>query len=204
MESGDCFQHLKSSVLSVFPVDHDPLTELLKIFSLTTVSKNDFFSRAGDYSSSFAFICNGIMQSHYINHTNNEVIKNLYGDYMFVLPLPSFLYRKPSYLNYKAVTSIDLLQAKYSKLEELTIKHQTVSKFARALIDREWIVNRELYEAGFYIYNSQTRFNIFIEKYGKYIGLLEPALISSYLQIPIKQVVKFIDEIKPSESDGNQ
>ena len=99
MESGDCFQHLKSSILSVFPVDNTSLTELIDIFTPVTISKNDFFTKAGDYSSSFAYVCSGVMQSNYIGHTNNEVIKNLFIGNMFVLPLPSFIYRKPSYFS---------------------------------------------------------------------------------------------------------
>jgi hypothetical protein len=201
MESGDCFQHLKRSILSIFPLDNLSLTELIEIFSPAKILKNDFFSKAGNYSSSFAFICNGIMQSHYDGHADHEIIKNLFVDNMFVIPLPSFLYRKPSYLNYKAVTDINLLQAKFNKLEELALKYTAVNKFVKILIDREWIIKRELHESSLYIYNNQTRFRIFVETYHPYLEFLEPALISSYLQIPVKQVEKFIKAIKPSGKD---
>jgi hypothetical protein len=192
MESGDCLQHLKSSILSIFPIDHISLNELLDIFTFTTLSSDEFLSKAGDYSSSFGFICKGIMLSYYNGHTNEKVVKNVFADHMFVIPLPSFIYRKPSYLNYKAVSEVVLLQAKFSKLEELSLKHAGIYKFSRTLIDREWIVNREIHESTFHIYNNHTRFELFMDKFGKYITLIEPAIISSFLQIPLKQVEKFI------------
>lgn len=194
MESGDCFQHLKNSILSVFPVDHSSLTELLDIFIPVTLPSGAFFSKAGDYSSSFGFICRGAMKSYYTGHSNQEITKNLFADHNFVIPLPSFIYRKPSYLNFQAITEVEILQAKFSKLEELTLKYPSVNKFTRTLIDREWIVNRELQESGFHIYNFHTRFKLFLERYNKHIHLFNPETIASLLQIPLKQIEKLLKE----------
>jgi hypothetical protein len=196
MVQSDCLEHLKLSILSLVPMDNHSLADLLNIFVPATVQKNDYLCNAGDYSVHFAFICKGAMQSYYLDHLNHVWVKNYFIDNMFVIPLPSFIYRKPSFLNYKAISQVDLLVAKYSKLEELTIKEPSVSKFTRLLIDREWIVNKELYESGLHIYNNHTRFRIFFEKYHAYIDIMEPELISSFLHIPVKQVDKYIQEMK--------
>jgi hypothetical protein len=201
MEKGDCFEHLKRSILSVVPIDNHSLSDLLDIFIPVTIAKDDYLCKAGDYSVFFAFVCKGAIQAFYPDHSNHVSVKSFFIDNMFVIPLPSFIYRKPSYLNYKAITEINLLQAKFSKLEELTLKLPGVARFVKLLIDREWIVNKELYESGLHIYNNHTRFRIFFEKYQSYLNILEPELISSYLNIPVKQIEKFIHEIKPAFED---
>jgi hypothetical protein len=194
METDNCFQDFRNAIHSISPLSEKSLSVFLGIFSQSTIRKDEFFVKSGDYSKYFAFICRGIIRSYYDKNYKNEETNNLFIDHMFVLPLPSFIYRGPSYLNYQALTDISYFTAKYSDLEDLSLHQPVIYKFIRILIDREWIINRELHESGLHIYNEHTRFRIFSEKFSSYLSVIDPSIISSYLQVPLKQVEKFIKE----------
>lgn len=135
MEADNCFQNLRKYILSTFSVNDNSLSELMEIFSETRISRRDFFGKEGDYSMNLAFICRGIFRSFYYDMKKNEVVKGFFCDDMFIVPLPPFIYRKPAYLNYQALTDTIVMQAKYSELEHLMRKHKSVNLFVRKLID---------------------------------------------------------------------
>jgi hypothetical protein len=194
MENESCLQNLRKFILSVCSVSEKSLSDLLEIFSPGVVQKNDFFSSAGDYSTRLAFICQGLVRSFYVDLKGHELVKGFFSDNMFILPLPAYIYRKPTFINYQGLVDTKILYAKYSDLELLARKQRSIDRFVRQLIDREWIINKELHESGLYIYNAQTRYRIFASKFSKYLSSINPEFISSFLQIPLKQVIRFLHE----------
>jgi hypothetical protein len=196
MENQSCLLNLRKFILSVCSVSEKSLSDLLETFSPGIVKKDDFFSSAGDYSTRLAFICQGLVRSFYVDLKGHELIKGFFSDNMFIMPLPAYIYRKPTFINYQSLVDTEILYAKYIDLEMLTRKHRSIDKFTRRLVDREWIINKEIHESGLYIYNAQTRYRIFASKFPKYLSSINPEFISSFLQIPLKQVIRFLQEGK--------
>ena len=199
MESGESMSDLRKAVLSIGPVEETALIHLLDIFSLKTLEPGEIFARGGEYSSHFAFIQKGIIKSFYKDLKGHDYIKGFFVDQMFVLPLPSFLYRKPTYLNFMALAHSEIFQANYFDLEEIIGKYPGVRRFVHKLVENEWILNRELHEAGLYIYNTASRYRIFASQYGNFQYEIPPEDIASFLNIPVKQVIKLRNEFLTSD-----
>ena len=201
METSSCFNLLRRSVLASIPLSERAITELLKQFTLTEIQADTLFCKAGEYHSSFAFVCQGILIAFYQDSAEKIHVKSFFPQHRFLLPLPSFIYRSPVFINYKAITSCKLLVAKYSGIESLFKTYPQVQNLLRQLIDKEWIIDRVNYEAALFNYNTATRYRLLNEFLGSDISLVPSEFVASYLQISIKQLDKYIARNQSSRSD---
>jgi hypothetical protein len=192
MDKVSCNELLRKAALAISPVHDKPLTELLQLTVFENVSAGTYFCQAGDYSQYLAFICQGLFRSFYRDTRKNEYTTGFYADHMFMLPLPAFLYRKPNFQFFQALKDSTILKIKYPDIEALARKHPSVYAFLRTLIDREWIIKKELLIAGKYVYNPQTRYQLFMEQFREQVSQIPVAYISSYLDIPEKQLMKLM------------
>lgn len=188
-------ENLRRAIRLSSNLDESSLSKVTKLFSAFSLQTNDYLLSAGEYPLYLAFVEKGIIVSYYTNLQEYRVIRGIYIPGVFVLPLPSFIYRKPSFMTFQAITGTFILRAKYADLQKLEKTNQTIHVFLKALIDQEWIINRELHDAGLHVYNHQTRYGLFHNKYKQYISQIPAEIIASYLNIPVKQLEKIQHQI---------
>ena len=196
MDPEASMENLRNGVLLTASMSEKSLSEFLTLFSAFTLHPDDFFLRAGEYPLYLAFIEKGIVYAYYTDIQGKKIVKGIFTPGMFVLPMPSFIFRNPSFMSFQGVNETIGFRSKYSDLQMLSKTNGTVQSFLRLLIDREWIVNRELHDAGLHVYNYQSRFGLFREKYKDIVHLIPADIIASYLDIPLKQLEKLRAQIK--------
>ncbi len=191
MPSSACGNDLRNFILSVSPVHEGALTHLLDAFSSVSMPANSFLSESGDYPSHMIYLCQGLVYSFYSDTRGTEHVRQIFAPHEIVMPMPSFLYRKPAFLNFRAITSCQVLRIRYSVLEELMQKHSSVRDFVRVLIEKEWIVGKSLAEASVFIYNVRTRYDMIKTRLGEHFAQIPPAILASVLQISEKQLSRY-------------
>ena len=191
MGKEESLEYLRRAVYLLAALNERSFSELQKLFTFRLLQRNEFFLRTGEYPLSLAFIDTGVVKSYYSDQQGREIIRGIFVPGMFAMPLPAFIYRKPSFLNFRAVTPVTLLLAKFSDIQALANSDHSIRSFIRLLIDREWIINHELHDAGLYVYNHQTRYALFRARYESYISQIPDELIASFLNIPLKQLERF-------------
>lgn len=194
MDSNTWINHFRQAILANSPVHEKALTALQEVIIPENIKANDYFSKAGDYSLFFAYIGKGLFRSYYRDNKDKEHCTGFFSQNMFMLPLPSFLYRKPAFQFFQAIQDASIIKIKYADIEQLARKHPSLNDFLRTIIDREWIIKKELALASKYIYNHHTRFQLFLEQFRKQLAYIPVKYISSYLNIPEKQLGKFIEQ----------
>jgi CRP-like cAMP-binding protein len=196
MDIGNCQDHLRKAILAISPVHEKAWHTIQKFIIPENIPANKYFCKAGDYSMYFSYICHGLFRSYYRDINNKEHCTGFYCNQMFMLPLPAFLYRKPAFQFFQAIQDSTIVKIKYAEIENLARKQSSVNDFLRTLIDREWIIKKELMLASKHIYNQQTRFQLFQEQYQTYVSHIPLEYISSYLNIPEKNLLKMIQQQK--------
>ena len=194
MGNEDSLENLRKTILLSTALNERSLSELQKLFTLNLMQENDFFLRSGEYPVHFAFVHQGVIKSFVTDQKGREIIRGFFVPGMFALPLPAFIYRKPSFLSFQAVTPCTILIAKYSDIQALAQNDHSIHLLVRLLIEKEWIVNRELHDAGLYVYNSQTRYRLFREKYRTFIDQIPDRLVGSFLNIPLNTLERIRKE----------
>lgn len=193
MDIESCQEHIRKAILAISPVHEKALIDLQKLFIYEKINANEFFCKAGDYSLYFAYVCKGFFRSYYRDPHEKEHCTSIFAKSMFMLPLPSFLYRKPTFQFFQAIQESIIIKIKYAEIENFSRKESSVNDFLRALIDREWIIKKELSLSGKYIYNHRTRYNLFHEQFQDQVSSIPIEYISSYLSIPEKQLKKLME-----------
>lgn len=192
MNIGNCQEHLRKAILAISPVHEKALNDIQQLLIPETIPANEYFCKAGDYSLYFTYICHGLFRSYYRDSENKEHCTGFYCNHMFMLPLPAFLYRKPAFQFFQAIQDSTIIKMKYAEIENLARKQSSVLDFLRTLIDREWIIKKELTLAAKYIYNNETKYQLFLEQFQEQASQIPVEYISSYLNIPEKQLRKLI------------
>ena len=200
MDIDSCQEHLRKAILAISPVHKKALIDILQLLIPEKIAANEYFCKAGDYSLYFAYVCQGFFRSYYRDARNAEHCTGFYSHHMFMLPLPAFLYRKPTFQFFHAIQDSTIIKIKYADIENLARKQSSVYEFLRTLIDREWIIKKELILAEKYIYNHQTRYQLFSEQFQEQVSQIPTEYISSFLNIPEKQLRKLMD--KENEKAG--
>ena len=191
METDLQIENLRKASLTVYRIHEKALNEFLDHFKPAILQTGDFFCKAGEVHTHMAYITNGICASYYSDEKSRKIVKGFYSRNMFLVPLPPFVSRNPSFLNFEAITELSLLSIKFNHLEELARKHDSIKVFLRSLIEKEWIIHKEEIESSRYKYNSRTRFALLQKQLGKDIDKISNYLLSSYLNIPEKQLIRY-------------
>ncbi len=196
MDPEASLENLRKIILLTSSLNERSLSELLKLFTFQGLKQEEFLLHSGEYPLYLAYIDRGIVYSYYTGLQGEEIIRGIYVTGMFALPLPPFIYRNPSFLTFRAVTDVNLFHARYSDIQALSGANKSVQTFIRTLIEREWIVNRELHDAGLHVYNYQSRYGLFHAKYESYLNRIPLKIVASYLNIPLKQLEKLQQQMK--------
>ena len=104
---------LRKNVLLLAALSERSLNALVKLFTVKTLEKDDFFLRAGEYPLYLAFVEQGVVKSYYTDQRGKHLIRGIYVTGMYVVPLPPFIYRQPSFLTFQAVGNAALFVVKY-------------------------------------------------------------------------------------------
>jgi len=195
MDPEASLENLRKIILLSSSLNEKSLSALLKSFTISGLQPDEFLLRAGEYPLYLAFIESGIVYSYYTNLQGNKIIRGIFVPGMFAMPLPSFVYRKPSFMTFQAITEATIFHAKYSDLLALSRTSTSIQLFLRSLIDREWVVNRELHDAGLHVYNPTSRYEIFHDKYKSFIQHIPVDIMASYLNISTKQLERLQQSI---------
>jgi hypothetical protein len=194
MDANGCYSHLRKTIFSISALNEQSFSKLISVFTPVELEKNSFFCREGMYPLHMGFLCQGLVYSYYqADSTSSKHIRGFFIPGMFLLPLPPFIVRNPSMLNFNALLDTKLLQAKFSELQSLMIADNSIERVINTLVNREWIVNREVFDAGLHLYNVQTRCRLFSEKYRHFISSIPKEDIMSYLQISASQYSNYFE-----------
>lgn len=192
MPTAACEESLRNHILSVSPVHEKSINKLTEAFTPINLPANAFLSMSGEYPSVFGFLCEGIIVSYYTDQQNKKHVMDIFKLHEFVLPMPSYIYRQPAFLNFQALFASRLLQAKYAVVDSLAQQHSSIKLFLRALIDREWIIRKSFNESAAFVYNAHTRFRLVQDRLGEDLNRIPVPVLASFLRIPEKQLSRYL------------
>jgi CRP-like cAMP-binding protein len=192
MAQDECAEMLRKYIVSLNPVHENSLRILVNSFSSFDLGEGQFLTQSGAYPTHFAFVCTGVMHAFYSDLKGKAHTQDFFGPHHFVLPMPSFIQRKPSSLNFQAITPCSLLVLKYTEIETLARNHSSIRDFLRVLIEREWIIRKSMLESSQYFFNVKTRYRMLTERLGNDLNKLPAAHVASFLRVSEKQLSRFI------------
>lgn len=152
------------------------------LFQTHTLSRGEFFIRAGDVPQTIGFVISGILRLYYVDADGNESTKSFCAENSFVAAYSALLLRQSSRLFIQALEDAKLLIADYSAYRSLS-ESQTSLQQLNCKIAEALFIKKERRESAFLLDDAKTRYLSFLEEYPGLEARLKQHHIASYLGI---------------------
>ena len=150
------------------------------LFQIHTLSRGEFFVRAGDVPQTIGFVLSGILHLYYVDPDGNESTKSFCAENSFVAAYSALLMKQPSRLFIQALENTKLLIADYSAYRSLS-KPQVGLQQLNCKIAELLFIKKERRESALLLDDAKTRYLGFLEEYPELEARLKQHHIASYL-----------------------
>lgn len=171
------------TILPFHPLSKVAQQAFLDLFSPLSISKGDYFAQESQYTSRLGFVVSGILRAYYADQNGKEYNKTFFPERTFVTSLAAVLLRQPGYLNFDALTDVQLWVADYYEMTALFEPHREIETLVRKFIEYEWVIKKELRELRLVLNNAEERYLFFRQEYPGLEDRIPQYHIASHLGI---------------------
>jgi CRP-like cAMP-binding protein len=165
---------------SLIDLTESEATQAVGLFQTQSLSRSDFFIRAGDTPQTIGFVISGILRLYYVDSDGNEAIKSFCAENSFVAAYSALLLGQPSRLFIQALEDTRLLMIDYSAYRSLS-ESQASWQQLNCKIAESLFIKKERRESALLLDDAKTRYLNFLEEYPGLNERLKQHYIASYL-----------------------
>ncbi len=178
----EAYKKLKALFISISPMSDDTWLAIESIFSPRSYQKKTYLAEMGDYPNELAFVVSGSFRAFYRNHEGNEYNKTFFETGSLVVPLTALITGSENKINLQALEPSFCLIANYNQLISLYDNHPSLERFARRIIEFEWI-KKEDREIRLVLNNAEERYERFLIDHPTLESRIPQYHIASFLGI---------------------
>ena len=178
----EALQALKVLFTAFSPLREETWQVVKTKFKLRAFPKNSYLAEVGDYPEELAFVVSGCFRAFYRNHEGNEYNKTFFEAGTMVGPLAALISKNENRINLQALEPSVGLVVHYDQLVLLFDDHSGLERFARKIIEFEWIKKEER-EIRLVLNNAEERYEQFLVDHPTLESRIPQYHIASYLGI---------------------
>ncbi len=156
--------------------------QVVCLFQPRTLSRGEFFVRAGDVPQTLGFVLRGILRLYYVDSDGKEFTKSFCAENGFVAAYSALLMGQPSRMFIQALEDTKLLIADYSIYRSLSESHLGLQKL-NGKIAEFLFIKKERRESSLLLDDAKNRYLNFLEEYPGLEARLKQHHIASYLSM---------------------
>ncbi|MCB0646137.1 MAG: Crp/Fnr family transcriptional regulator [Saprospiraceae bacterium] len=157
------------------------------LFKPDQLVKGEYFISEGQLAKNIGFLSSGVIRAFYRNSEGEEYNKHFFIGPCFIGGYASLITQKPNQINQQALTSCELLVAKYADILSLYQEHQDLERAGRVLAE-QFFVQKETREIQLVLMDADKRYEIFREEFPGLEQLIPQYHIASFLGITPTQL----------------
>ncbi|MCC3414995.1 MULTISPECIES: Crp/Fnr family transcriptional regulator [unclassified Microcoleus] len=165
---------------SLIDLTESEATQAVSLFQPQSLSRSEFFVRAGDIPQTIGFVISGILRLYYVDADGNEATKSFCAENSFVAAYSALLLGQPSRLFIQTLEDTKLLIVDYSVYRSLS-ESQTYLQQLNCKIAESLFIKKERRESALLLDDAKTRYLSFLEEYPGLNARLKQHYIASYL-----------------------
>jgi len=160
----------------------EELYEFCSCFSMRSLSKGNYFVKAGESGENIAFVNNGLMRFFYQTPDGKEFNKSFCCENQFIGAYSAYLSKTFARFSIQVLEDSQLLVAKLTTVTALAEKYNCWENFRR-IITEELYVRKEQREAELLLDDAETRYKRFQKRYPGLEQRIAQYHVASYLGI---------------------
>ncbi len=175
------FTDIYKLLKSVAPFTNDELEEVIKLFRVELIRKNDFISKEGLICDRLAFIRTGLMRSFY-NIKDKDTTTYFLGPGSIAVAMSSFIEMKPAFENIQAIEDSEVLILTKKTLESLYHKSWKWQQTGRLIIEKYYVI-MEKRSIALQTLSAKERYNMLMHEHPGLLLKVPLHYVASYLGI---------------------
>lgn len=178
---------LKQYLDSLTLLSEESWSKVESLFGEKSLSKGEYFIRAGQLARKIGFLQKGILRGYYTSDEGVEYNKHFFIAPCFIGGYASLITGTTNQINQQALSECDILEADFSQFSALYPNHPDVERVARVLAER-FFVQKEQREIDIVLLDADQRYQCFQKEFGGLEQLIPQYHIASYLGITPTQL----------------
>lgn len=182
----------------VSPLGDSCWSELIPVLYSRDLEKNEYFSKEGQYTKEYGFICQGVMRLFYLSEDGNEWNKYFFVENDFVAA--SIDPERESITRIQALTPVSLVCIPAEKFTELSDRFEQFRAFFQKMIF-DYLDEKQDREIRFLSNEALDNYLYFQTKFPGLEDRIAHYHIASYLGITPTQLARVRKKLKNNEND---
>lgn len=175
-------KEVKDIIEGIFPISVQSLQQIEPLLQLEVYKKGETFIHRNKRNYKEYFNVKGICKSYLINPEGEEITISLFDQNSILSPHSIRSSKNISYLNFKALTDLELVSMNAKAFEKLMIENEEIRIFGNTVVQSELILKVEK-EIGLASLTAKERLIEFRKKHKLLENLIPHTDIASYLGI---------------------
>jgi len=159
----------------------------VSLFSEQQLKKNEYLAIEGEYSTTLAFLTEGVLRAFYRNIEGNEYNKTFFTDSNFVGAYSSLVTGQKNLINIQCLTNCRIQIADFREITKLYDDYPKIERLARKLAENKFAI-KEKREIELVTLEASERYEIFLKEHPNLENLIPQYHIASYLGVTPTQL----------------
>lgn len=194
------YELLYQSLCQYSPIPLEEWENFAKHLEDQSLSKGDYFLRAGEQAKKAAFIISGFTRMFYITDDGQEFNHVFMFENMIMAGYPSLLSKTPSLYYIQAMEDCQFLTLDYSIFEEYFDRHQCWDRLGRKIAEYNYM-DKIQREYSLLLEDATTRYKRALEQYPGIEKRVPQYHLASFLGITASALNRIIKKIKANAND---
>ncbi len=183
----------RNAIEKIIPISNQVWNDIEEELNLSSLQKDEYFSKENQYLKKIGFISSGILRIFYLDDNGNEWNKHFLTKNDFVAE--SINPYKKSITNIQALNNTEIIYLDFNKFKELSEKHSSLKTFMQKLT-YNYLEQKEKRQINFMSNTSIENYKLFKEKYPNLENEISQYHIASYLSITPTQLSRIRKKMK--------
>ncbi len=173
---------------------NEEINQLVQLFEVRNLKKNDIFINEGKTSNEVAFVIDGLFRSFYISEEGKDITYCFRFPNQFIAAYSSFITGNPSVENIQAITKAQILVIKKEVIQGLSIHSLKWTIFLKIVAEQQYL---ELENRIFQLQrdSASKRYKSLMENQPTYIQKLPLQYLASFLGITQRHLSRIRSEV---------
>ena len=177
----------KAFINNISKLKEETFDTLSHCFIQSTLQKNEFFVREGEYAKQIGFLQEGIIRAFFLNQEGKEYSKQFFVGPSIIGAYSSLITKQPNKIAQQALTDCKILVADFAKIESLYDQHPDLERLGRKIAEY-YFLEKEQKEIEMALLDADKRYLIMRERFPTIESIIPQYHIASYLGISPTQL----------------
>jgi CRP-like cAMP-binding protein len=175
-------ENLKKDFQKIAPIPDEEWAHFANIFHRRSYKKGEFFVLAGNFSTNFGFVENGLLRYFYTTFDGKEFNQAFKIENDLLFSYTSVLLGEPSNFSIQALEDTTAYVGNYQDTQVLYKRHSCWQELGRKIAEMNFIVKTKK-EEQFLLYDAQERYENFARDFSHLLARVPQMHIASYLGV---------------------